>query len=172
MGTNTQQKLGKIRPPRVQLTYDVETGGASVVKSLPLVVGVVADLAPGSETSEKKIGDRKFIQISEDSFDSVMSSLSPSLELSVTDYTKPGSEEKLTAVLNFSSLQDFTPAGVAIAVPEIAQLLEARGKLNDLLAKLEGNDKLNDLLSEMISNTDIQARARTEASQRRVSSEE
>ena len=35
-----QQKLKRIRPPRVQITYDVEIGGAIEMKELPFVVGV------------------------------------------------------------------------------------------------------------------------------------
>ena len=30
--SNTQKKLGKARPPRVQITYDVEVGGAQSKK--------------------------------------------------------------------------------------------------------------------------------------------
>ncbi len=42
---NTQRKLTRIRPPRVQITYDVETNGAIQQKELPFVVGVFSDLA-------------------------------------------------------------------------------------------------------------------------------
>ena len=42
---STQHKLDRIQPPRVQITYDVETGGAIEMKELPFVVGVMADLA-------------------------------------------------------------------------------------------------------------------------------
>lgn len=167
MATNTQQKIGKIRPPRVQITYDVETGGASTTKTLPLVVGVIADLAPGSPIADERLGDRQFIRIDENSFDSVMASMGASLEFTVPDYTKGDGEEKLTTTLKFNSLQDFTPAGVAMAVPEIAALLETRGKLNDLLAKLEGNDKLNELLSDMVASTELQDRAKTELEKRK-----
>ena len=40
---STQHKLDRVRPPRVQITYDVETGGAIEVKELPFVVGVLGD---------------------------------------------------------------------------------------------------------------------------------
>ena len=166
MVTNTQQKLGKVRPPRVQITYDVETGGATTTKTLPLVVGVIADIAPGSPVAEKRLNEREFVKIDEDSFDNVMSSLGPTLELTVPDFTKGEGDNKITTTLKFKSLQDMTPAGVAMAVPEIAALLEARGRLNDLLAKLEGNDRLNELLSDMVASTELQARAKNELEKR------
>ena len=39
-----QHKLDRVRPPRVHITYDVEIGDAIVMKELPFVVGVLADL--------------------------------------------------------------------------------------------------------------------------------
>ena len=41
---STQQKLSRVRPPRVQITYDVEIGDAIELKELPFVIGVLADL--------------------------------------------------------------------------------------------------------------------------------
>ena len=38
-----QHKLDRVRPPRVQITYDVETGGAMQKVELPFIVGVLAD---------------------------------------------------------------------------------------------------------------------------------
>jgi Uncharacterized protein conserved in bacteria len=37
MTESIQHKLSRIRPPRVQITYDVETCGAIEKKELPLV---------------------------------------------------------------------------------------------------------------------------------------
>jgi len=166
MGSNTQQKLGKVRPPRVQITYDVETGGVSTSKTLPLVVGVIGDLAPGSAVSQERLGDRQFVKISEDSFDSVLSSFCPTLEYKVRDCTKP--EGDVQVALKIKSLEDLSPAGVAMAVPEVAALLETRGKLNDLLAKLEGNDRLNELLSEIVASTELQDKAKSELEKRKA----
>ena len=56
----------------------------------------------------------------------------------------------------------FSPAGVAKAVPELAELLRVRARLNDLLAKLEGNDRLNDLLSEVVMDEGVKAIAMEE----------
>src|SRR5262249_35427162 len=45
MPESLQHKLDRVRPPRVQITYDVEIGGAIQKKELPFVVGVLADLS-------------------------------------------------------------------------------------------------------------------------------
>jgi len=48
---STQHKLDRVRPPRVQITYDVETGGAIEIKELPFVVGVLGDFTGTPETA-------------------------------------------------------------------------------------------------------------------------
>ena len=45
MAESVQHKLDRVRRPRVQITYDVETGGAMRMVELPFVVGVLADLS-------------------------------------------------------------------------------------------------------------------------------
>ncbi|MCP6318787.1 type VI secretion system contractile sheath small subunit, partial [Klebsiella pneumoniae] len=66
---SVQKRLQKVRPPRVQLTYDVEIGDAIEQKELPFVVGVVADLSGQSEVPQPKLRDRKFVNIDRDNFD-------------------------------------------------------------------------------------------------------
>jgi len=58
-----QKKIGRVRPPRVQITYDVETGGAIEKKELPFVVGVLADLSGQPDKPLPAIKDRKFVEI-------------------------------------------------------------------------------------------------------------
>ena len=45
MADSLQKWVGRNRPPRVQITYDVEIGDAVEKRELPFVVGVLADLA-------------------------------------------------------------------------------------------------------------------------------
>ena len=37
------KKLGRVRPPRVHISYDVEVGNAIELKELPFVMGVLGD---------------------------------------------------------------------------------------------------------------------------------
>ena len=43
MAQSVQKKLERVRPPRVHVSYDVETGGAIEIKELPFVMGVLGD---------------------------------------------------------------------------------------------------------------------------------
>src|SRR6185436_14935479 len=80
---STQHWIGRNRPPRVQITYDLETGGADTKKELPLVVGILADLAGPDAAKDPerlaKLKTRKFIEIDRDNFHDVLKSIGPRL---------------------------------------------------------------------------------------------
>lgn len=148
-----QKRLQKVRPPRVQLTYDVEKGDAIEQKELPFVVGVVADLSGQSEVPQPKLRDRKFVNVDRDNFDDVMSAVEPRAAFQVPNtLTEEGG--RFGVDLKFRSLEDFAPEAVVNQIEPLRQLLEARSKLADLRNKLAGNDKLEDLLSDVLNNTE------------------
>src|SRR5213075_2310864 len=78
-----QHKLDRVRRPRVQITYDVETGGAMQKVELPFVVGVLADLSGHPKEAQRPLKDRKVVQIDRDNFDTVLAKAAPRLALKV-----------------------------------------------------------------------------------------
>ena len=166
MPESTQHKLDRIRPPRVQITYDVEIGGAIQKKELPLVVGILADLSGKPDTPLPRLKDRKFVEIDRDNFNDVLKAAAPRVAVQVDNkLAKDGS--KLNVELRFQHLDDFNPLAVVKQVKALNALLEARGRLNDLLAKLDGNDDLDATLQKVIQDTEglkqIKAAAEAEA---------
>ena len=155
MSESTQKKLTRIRPPRVQITYDVETGGAIEKKELPLVVGILADLAGKQENPMLPIKTRKFVEIDRDNFNDVMASIAPRLAFQVDNKLKDD-DTKLNVELKFKKLDDFRPEQLVLQVEPLRKLFEARQRLNDLLAKLDGNDDLDVLLQDVAANTESQ----------------
>jgi type VI secretion system protein ImpB len=147
-----QHKLDRVRRPRVQITYDVETGGAMVKTELPFVVGVMADLSGMPSQALPGMKDRKFTNIDRDNFNDVMTRATPRLALRVDN--KLTGEGSLNAELNFKSMDDFEPAAVAQQVPALKQLLDMRHNLTQLLSKMEGNDKLEAMLTDILGNTE------------------
>lgn len=155
MSESTQKKLTRIRPPRVQISYDVETGGAIEKKELPLVVGILADLAGKPEGPVVPIKHRKFVEIDRDNFNDVMASIGPRLAFQVDNRLKDD-DSKMNVELKFRKLDDLRPEQVVQQVDTLRKLFEARQRLNDLLAKLDGNDDLDALLQDVAANTDSQ----------------
>src|SRR3954471_19568225 len=78
-----QHKLDRVRPPRVQITYEVEVGGAIEVKELPFVMGVLGDFTGQPQEPLPKLKDRKFVEINPDNFDSVLGAMKPHLSFAV-----------------------------------------------------------------------------------------
>ena len=152
-----QHKIDRVRPPRVQITYDVETGGAIEMKELPFVVGVMADLSgkPDQPLPSLKDPKRKFVEIDRDNFDDVMKGMSPRLAYKV-DSKLTDDDSKIGVELRFNSIEDFGPEQVANQVDPLRKLVEVRKQLCALLAKTDGNDKLAERLQEIISNTELQ----------------
>ncbi len=150
---SVQKRLQKVRAPRVQMTYDVEIGGATENKELPFVVGVVGDFGGDPDVDKKKLKDRSFVGIDSGNFDEVLGSVAPAATFRVPNHlSEEGSE--FAVALQFRAMDDFRPEAVVRQVAPLRGLLEARTKLADLRNKLAGNDKLEDILSEVLNNTD------------------
>lgn len=151
-GDSVQKRLQKVRPPRVQMTYDVEIGDAVESKELPFVIGVMGDFGGNPEAAKKRLKDRKFVGIDRDNFDEVLSGVDPVARFQVPNMlSSPGGE--IGVELRFNSMADFRPESVVQQVEPLRKLLEARTKLADLRNKLAGNDKLEDILTEVLNNT-------------------
>ncbi|WKE64479.1 type VI secretion system contractile sheath small subunit [Gallaecimonas kandeliae] len=153
MAESTQHKLSRVRPPRVQITYDVEIGDAIEKKELPLVVGILSDLSGKPETPLPKLTERRFVEIDRDNFNEVLASIGPRLALQV-DNALSDDGSKLNVELKFNHFDDFDPVNIVKQVTPLRRLFEARQRLRDLLTKLDGNDDLDKLLQEVVSNTE------------------
>ncbi len=139
MSTESSQKwLERNRPPRVQISYDVETGGANAKRELPMVVGIVADLGATSEAMPK----RRFIEIDRDNFDQIMKTIAPSMDIKGI--------EGLSGSVTFEKLEHFEPDHLVQHVKGLDELFSQRQQLRDLMAKIDGNDRLHRRLAEAV----------------------
>ncbi len=150
-----QHKLDRVRPPRVQITYDVEVGGALELKELPFVVGVLGDFVGKPEEALPALKNRKFVEIDPDNFNQVMAGMKPRVAFS-TENKLQDDGSKIGVDLRFTSIEDFEPDNIVQQVDPLRKLVEARQKLSDLRSKMDGNDKLEAMLNDVITNTDKQ----------------
>lgn len=150
-----QHKLERVRPPRVNITYDVEVGGAIELKELPFVLGVLGDFVGKPEEPLPALKNRKFIEIDGDNFNQVLAGMKPRVAFSV-DNKLQDDGSKLGVDLKFTNIEDFEPDNVVQQVEPLRRLVEARQKLSDLRSKMDGNDKLESMLEEIIANADKQ----------------
>ena len=160
---STQHKLDRVRSPRVQITYDLEMGGAIEMKELPFVMGVMADLTgnkPGKDV--ERLTDRKFVDIDQDNFDKVLAGMKPGVQFHVNN-TLSNDNTTLPIELTFESMEDFTPGRIVNRVDPLRKLLEIREELAGLLAKTQGNEALSDRLKEIMDKTELQQQVSKEA---------
>jgi type VI secretion system protein ImpB len=152
---SAQHKLDRVRPPRVQITYDVEVGGAIEIKELPFVVGVLGDFTGNPEQPLPKLKDRKFVEVNPDNFDTVLEGMKPHLSFAVENKLSDDPDAaKLKVDLKFRKFEDFEPGNVAKQVKPLKEMLDLRSRLANLRSSLQGNDKLEELLLEAVGNTE------------------
>ncbi len=170
MPESIQHKISRVRPPRVQITYDVEIGGAIVMKQLPFVMGILGDFSGKRVESFGPLKERKFVNIDRDNINDVLKACRPHLDLRVAkklaesstsaETTEPAAEGTETSEgtpmfgvsLDFASMDDFSPIAVVKRVPAMTELFASRQRLVDLAAKVDGNDALEAEFQAMLKD--------------------
>jgi type VI secretion system protein ImpB len=160
---SVQKKLQRVRPPRVQVTYEVEVGDAIQIKELPFVLGVLGDFTGMPAEQLPRVKDRRFVEVTGDNFDSVLESMKPHVAFDVENkLSEQADAAQLKVDLHFKSLEDFEPEQVAWQVKPLRELLDLRAKLNDLRGNLQTNEGLDELLVDAVSNTKKLSKLRSE----------
>ena len=166
MAESFQQRRKRQRPTRVNLVYEVETGGAMVKRELPFIMGVMSDLSGDGADDLPEVADRQFVEIKPDNFDKVLKGMKPRLSYAVDNKLEPDSEDKLGVELKFESFDDFSPERVAQQVDPLRKLMEKRQNLADLKAKLATNRNLNKAIQQALGDDEAKARLKEELDSR------
>ena len=161
MAESIHGRLGRDRAPRVHISYDVEVGGATEVRELPFVMGVLGDFTGQPEEPLARLGERTFVDVTPETFDAVLLGMRPHLKFSVPNRLS-GQEGEIGVDLRFQSMDDFAPDRVAMQVPPLAKLLELRRELSDLRGSLQGNDRLEEVLQATLHDPDALDRLKRE----------
>lgn len=163
MADSTQKKLERVRPPRIQISYEVETGGAMEMKELPFLMGVLGDFTGQPTEPLAKLKERKFVEVTPDNFDDVLASMKPHLAFTVENKLSDESDApKLAIDLNFRSMDDFSPDAVARQVKPLKELLDLRTQLADLRGSLQTNEKLDEVLQATLGDAEKMNKLRSE----------
>jgi type VI secretion system protein ImpB len=152
MADSSQKFIGRNRPPRVQIDYDVELYGAEKKVELPFVMGVMADLVgkPRPDDEVVPVEERKFLSIDADNFNDRLKAFKPHAAFDVPN--KLTGEGNLKVDLTFESMDDFSPAAIARKVDGLKQLLEARDQLEALLTHMDGKAGAEEAISKLIQD--------------------
>lgn len=163
MVESIQQALTRVRPPRVKITYDVETGGAIEKVELPFIVGIFADLTGDRDPAVKPspINQRKLVDIDRDNFDNVLASCAPRAEISDIPNVLPGGSGNLSGAISFHCFDDFEPMALlkqnkqdadnGVELTPLQAIYQERGRLRAFQAKSEASDVLSKIADSAVS---------------------
>lgn len=147
---SSQKFIARNRAPRVQIEYDVEVYGAEKAIQLPFVMGVMADLSGRPEEALPPVVERKMLEIDVDNFNERLKATKPRVAFRVPN-TLTG-DGNINVDITFDSMDDFSPAAIAKKVGALAQLLEARTQLSNLLTYMDGKSGAEALIANVLND--------------------
>lgn len=167
-----QRFIRRNRPPRVHITYEDPYDAEKLIE-LPFVMGVMSDLSGNAAGVEKPdVGDRTFLEFDMDNFDSRMAAIKPGAGFKVENKLNPDSGEKMSVSLQFSKMDDFSPAAVARQVPALNKLLEAREQLTNLLRYMDGKAAATDQIKALLADPQLMSALQKRAAEQKPAEEE
>jgi type VI secretion system protein ImpB len=160
MATDSGQRfIRRNRPPRVHITYEDPYNAERRIE-LPFVMGVMSDLSGNNSSVEKPdVAERKFLEFDMDNFENRMAAIEPGAAFTVPNKLGDGDGkgEKLSVDMHFKKMDDFSPAAVARQVPALAQLLQARDQLANLLRYMDGKVAAEDQIKLLLKDPQLMA---------------
>src|SRR4051812_31095495 len=158
MATDSGQRfIRRNRPPRVHITYEDPYNAERRIE-LPFVMGVLSDLSGNNSNVEKAdVAERKFLDFDMDNFENRMAAIEPGAAFTVANKLGDGAGERLAVDMHFRKMDDFSPAAVARQVPALAQLLQARDQLANLLRYMDGKVAAEDQIKALLKDPQLMA---------------
>ena len=146
MADSFQKEIPKAR---INISLDVETGGAKKKLELPLKMLVMGDFSNGK--TQGRIADRERVNINKNNFESVLKDMAPKARYQVNNLLKNDGSE-LDVELQFDSMRSFHPEQVANQIPELHSMMAMRNLLKDLKSNLLDNAKFRKELEKIVNN--------------------
>lgn len=146
MADSFQKEIPKAR---INLSLDVETGGAKKKVELPLKLLVMGDFSSGK--GKGRLAERERVGITKNNFEAVLKDLSPEASLDVPNVVR-GDGSELPVNLRFDSMASFHPEQVANQIPELHSLMAMRNLLKDLKSNLVDNARFRKELEKIVKS--------------------
>lgn len=152
--SSSQKFIGSNNAPRVQIEYDVELYGSQKKVELPFVTGVMSDLSGNINRNLPAIEERKFLTFDQDNFNNRLRAIKPQLQFYVENKMSEAGD-LLDIELEFTSMDDFSPAELARRIPQMAALLEAREHFTQLITYMDGKSSAEEVVKKLLEQPDF-----------------
>jgi len=149
---NIQKKLTRVRPPRVKITYDLETEGAIITKELPCIVGIIADLTGYRDENDpiEEYNNRKFIFVDPENFNDVIKSSKAKALITIGL-----GDNKEAFLVQFEDIEHFHPLYLIEKIPILKERFSARTQLSDLKTRLSNSGKLHNCMTAFLKDKTV-----------------
>lgn len=136
---------------RINVTFKPSSGDGLDELELPLKLMMMGDYT--LKTDDRKIEDRKAINVNKNNFNEVLEKHNLSLDLQVPNRLSDDvKDEELAIKLQFQSMKDFDPASLVQQVPEMKALMELRDALVALKGPLGNVPSFRKAIEEVLTN--------------------
>lgn len=154
MLTNSvQQRMSRIRPPRVNITYEIDIGNATEQKELPMVIGLILNLGESEKKTPQNALAKGFIPVKKNQIDQTMSVIQPSLNFSIPKASNKLNPSEIANIkMLFQCMQDFHPDAIVNQNTELKFLANKRKALAILRNRLIGQTSLQRQLNQWLKN--------------------
>lgn len=148
------------KPPkeRINISYRSATRPNELVE-LPFKMLVLADVT--GQVDERPFEERAPVRIDGDNFNDVLRETGVSVDVTVPNHLDDEGGE-VGVSLQFKSMKDFSPGGVATQVPELAKLLELREALSALKSPLGNRRDFRKQIEDILEDADARAQLMSE----------
>lgn len=151
-----QQEVPK---SRVNITVDVQTGGAKKSLELPLKLLLLGDYSAGR--GQGKVMERDRVSVDKHNLDAVMAGLRPRFQAWIDNaFANDGSQ--IPVDIAFDNYKSFSPEAVARQIPQVDNLLAMRNLLKDLRSNVLDNAKFRRELERIVANQENLAKVQEE----------
>jgi type VI secretion system protein ImpB len=152
MPSTAQDLIKRNRAPRVHILNGIETHGAFVKGELPFIIGVMAGLSGKGAGELPPVAEREFKKLTGDTFDQFMAAQKVSASFRVKNTLSGKGDEEISVDLPFRSVKDFDPARVVENVPALKELMDMRGRLEELWSQSETKEKAVTMLQKILQD--------------------
>lgn len=155
-------KEGSVAPKeRINVTFKPATGEGLEELELPLKLMMVGDYTLAED--DRKIEDRKAININKNNFNEVLENHHLNLNFQVENkLTDSPADDELNVNLQFKTMKDFDPASLVQQVPEMKALMELRDALVALKGPLGNVPAFRKAIEDVLKNPDAREKVLAE----------
>lgn len=155
-------KEGSVAPKeRINVTFKPSTGEGMEELELPLKLMMIGDYTLTKD--DRKLEDRKAININKNNFNEVLENQNIGLDLQVPNRLSDHDvNEEIALSLRFKTLKDFDPANLVQQVPEMKALMELREALVALKGPLGNVPSFRKAIEEVLTNQDAREKVLAE----------